>query len=158
MSYREASLRERRGPSASVLGKPRPRHWQTVSQLLGGRFPALGNSSPSIGVPCPSARKPSPSAWERFPNSCTCELFPNTWETFSQYLGNGCPILGQGLPNAWETVAQYFVNGCTMLGQPLPNIWATVVQCLGKCFPIFGQWLPNAPQHVNKMPLTSVPN
>ena len=86
--YRDAS-----GPSASVLGKPRPRHWQTwamVAQCLG-----------KVGARLPNA-------WAMVAQCLgkVGQRLPNNRATVAQYLGIGCPMVGQWLPKVWATVAQ----------------------------------------------------
>ena len=125
VSYRDASLRERRGPSASVLGKQRPRHWQTwamVGQCLG-----------KVGAG-------STNAWAMVAQ-CVGKVgqrLPNNRATVAQYLGNGCPMVGQGwarLSNAWAMVA----HCAGQVRQRLPNNRATVAQYLGNGGPMVGQ-------------------
>jgi len=116
------------------------------TQFWGSRVPGIG-----IRQPCPT-----------LPKHCNhCPSLPNNRATVAQYLGNGCPIIGQRLPNTWATVAQWLGkvgqgcpmlgqwlpiawarlgNGCPIIGQRLPNIWATVAQWLGKV----GQRVPRA--------------
>ena len=100
---------DRHGVARKGIGKQSPNHWETASQhwgtvprVVGGRVSALRNHFRTLGT-----------------------RFPNTWEKFSQYVGNDFPILGKRLPKTWAAVAQ-------RLGKKVPGTWATGAECLGK--------------------------